>query len=346
MRKILLTICIVVTLSSCAHNVNHKGGFTPPIDSEIGITSLEKIEIGNYEQWVLIRGENINNPLLLVLHGGPGSPCMYLRNSVFGDLEKHFTVIYWEQRGAGKSFNTGIPFFSMNIPQFYKDTHELMEVMLEKFNQKKMYIAGWSWGTVLGLEIAEKYPELLYAYLGIGQVVNLKEAEKISYQWALNKAYEEENSEAIKDLEKIGPPPYLWQTMTQRKWLKTLGGMYTTHWPEEKWRTESSEYTEDEIAHFDKANIYSYVRLWGEVLKLNFLEKQISLECPVYLIIGKNDFITPAVLVEQLYNRLNGDQIELIYFENSGHGPHVEEPEEFYTLVVDKILPETYNIQL
>ena len=115
------------------------------------ISEIRKVKIGNLTQTILIRGENINNPVLLYLHGGPGTTELIPFRMFHKKLEKYFTVITWEQRGTGMSFSTEIPENTMTINQFVADAHELTEYLLKEFQQKKILVVGHSWGTALGL---------------------------------------------------------------------------------------------------------------------------------------------------------------------------------------------------
>ena len=170
------------------------------------IISLEKIKIGNINQWISIRGKNTNNPILLYLHGGPGTPVMPLFRYFQAPLENYFIVVQWEQRGAGKSFSWKIPKKTMTIEQFISDLHELIEILMKRFKKEKIFLMGHSWGSVLGTYMVQRYPELFYAYIGVGQASDTIETEKIMYQFALDKSKETNNKKAIKKLEKIGLP--------------------------------------------------------------------------------------------------------------------------------------------
>jgi pimeloyl-ACP methyl ester carboxylesterase len=142
------------------------------------IALLEKKKIGGVDQWLLIRGKSIDNPILLFLHGGPGSAEWPLVRRYNSDLENHFIIAYWEQRGAGKSFRKGIP--GLNVAQFISDTREIIEYLKMKFAKNKVFMIGHSWGSLIGILTAQKLPELFSAYIGIGQFVNEKANEEIS----------------------------------------------------------------------------------------------------------------------------------------------------------------------
>jgi pimeloyl-ACP methyl ester carboxylesterase len=173
-----------------------------------GVESLEKVALGGVGQWLLIRGVDRSNPVLLHLHGGPGSADISIARFFDAGLIEHFTVVHWDQRGAGKSFDPDIPPESMRREQFVLDTRDLASMLRERFGVAKIYLVGHSWGSEIGALAASRYPELFHAYVGVGQVVEKVEQERISYRFALDKAREAGNPRAIRELEEIGPPPY------------------------------------------------------------------------------------------------------------------------------------------
>jgi pimeloyl-ACP methyl ester carboxylesterase len=169
-------------------------GFTFPIKDRQGhdisqsIASLEKINLGRQEQWILIRGMDITKPVILFLHGGPGTSNMCLLRKYTDELEKHFIVVTWDQRGAGKSYQAINPHSSMTIDRLVLDTGELTQLLCHRFNQQKIFLVGHSWGSLIGILSIQKYPDLYHAYIGIGQIVNMQENEQISYDWTLAQA--------------------------------------------------------------------------------------------------------------------------------------------------------------
>jgi pimeloyl-ACP methyl ester carboxylesterase len=170
-------------------------GSTAPIADAQGrpvpgsIAVLEKVTLGGVEQSLLIRGRNVANPVLLYLHGGPGtSELGMVRAYNIPALERHLTVVVWDQRGAGKSFAALEPVSGMNVEQLISDAHELTVLLCQRFDQKKIYLVGHSWGSALGALTVARYPGLYHAYVGIGQAVNIREGERISYEWTLAQA--------------------------------------------------------------------------------------------------------------------------------------------------------------
>jgi len=312
---------------------------TDSIDSKSGIVEMGTVKIGGIDQWVLIRGENRENPIIIFLHGGPGASETAFLRKYNSELEKHFTIVFWDQRGTAKSYDETIPQKTMNLNQFLSDTHELILYTRNKLNKKKVTLMGHSWGTILGLLTAKKYPELVDNYIGIGQVVNTVKGEEISFQYALDQAKKANNQEAINELESIGPPENgmykkggFWK---QRKWLLEYGG-------ERYGKTGvidavfdillSDEYNFFDLIDFTKSSGFSY-KLRREEKKIDFFEQIKSVEVPVYFISGKYDYNTPKTLVKEYSEKLKAPIVKYYEFEKSSHSPIFEEPKKFNQLI-------------
>ena len=172
-----------------------------------GISVIERIELGGVEQWIQIRGHDRSKQILLFLHGGPGFPQMPFAHQN-AELEEHFVVVHWDQRGAGKSYSWSTPGESMRVAQFVSDTRELTEHLLQRFQQPKCYLVAHSWGSLFGALTAARHPGLFHAYVSIGQLAGLPETQQVRYQFALDSAHKEKNKKAVAELNKIGRPPY------------------------------------------------------------------------------------------------------------------------------------------
>ncbi len=316
------------------------------------ITSLEKVKLGGNEQWILIRGEDKTNPVMLFLHGGPGTSDMGLLRRNMPDLEKHFVTVYWDQLGAGKSFSAAIPKSSMNINSFVTDAHELTELLIKRFRHKKIFLTGHSWGSVLGILTIQKYPELFYAYIGIGQIANMKENELVSYEWTLEQAKRSDKISDVKKLIEIGKPPYTgnWRKkfMTERRLLGKYGGeLYGSSngafFLVLKNLLLSPEYCLKDKINFFRGIFTSVKLIFPELLHVDLRRQALCLKIPVYFILGKHDYEAPFMLAEQYFKLLNAPVKELFWFENSAHLPHIEENSKFQKLLINHILPANYS---
>jgi len=245
-------------------------------------------------------------------------------------LEKHFIVVNWDQRGAGKSGRKADS-STMNLTQFVEDTHELITYLLSRFGQKKLFLTGHSWGSILGVLTAHKHPENIYAYLGISQLVHIEWNEQISYAYALEKAREANHQKAIAALSKIGAPPYpnFKAMMEQRKWLLKFLPMELSSDYLLRAIPLSTEYRLIDWFFFFKNVLWSNKVLWDEFLAVNLFETVPALSVPVYLCEGSHDYQAPFELAEQYIERLKAPLKEIFWFEHSGHSPHLSESKRF-----------------
>jgi len=330
-------------------------GVADPITDKSGniipgsISSIEKVTLGGIDQYMIIRGADSTKPVMLYLHGGPGSPEISFLKETNTKLENDFVMVYWEQRGAGKSYSEELPAESMNISQLISDTKELSEILAKRFKHQKIYLMGHSWGSLLGILTAYKYPELYHAYFGIGQVCFQYQGEKISYEWAKEMANKMNNKKAIKALSSISFPDstasveswgkYL---MVERNWVNKLGGGITREksgmWPVVKMVLNAEEYTFKEKMNFMPASLFSLEHLWPDVINTNLSSKIDSMQLPVYIFQGKYDYQTPYSLAREFFDQLKAPQKEFFTFENSAHSPNMEEVDKFNSIVRSKIV--------
>lgn len=308
---------------------------------------MSMISLGGVKQWVLIRGEDLNNPILLFLHGGPGVSETPLLRKYNAELEKHFTMVYWDQRGACKSFNRRIPPQSMTLSQMVADAHELIDLLKARFGKPKIFLMGHSWGTILAIPLLQKYPGDFYAFVGIGQAVNVVEEEQLSYQFTLEKAKELKNKEAVRELEQIGkpqegrysPPSNI---RKQRKWLLRLGG---NRFDKKHFRDHvlallfSREYTVFDLFKCLKGMKFSSRCLGEDERQVNFLKTAPALDVPVVFINGKDDHVTPTATVKQYFDLLKAPDKQLFIFDQSAHSPLFAEAARFNRLVIE-LLPK------
>ncbi|HEY7979813.1 MAG TPA: alpha/beta fold hydrolase, partial [Rhizomicrobium sp.] len=199
-----------------------------------GIDQQMEITIGGIKQWITIRGRNRDNPILLFLHGGPGAPEMPTSWTFQNPWEDYFTVVQWDQRGSGKTYNANDPATlapTVNVDRMEKDSEELVQYLRSKYHKDKIFVLGHSWGSFLGLHLAQTRPEWLYAYIGMGQMIDSRASERDSYEAALAGAKAANDKQAIKELGGIAPYPNLDGSVPlakiniERNWSVKYGGL-------------------------------------------------------------------------------------------------------------------------
>lgn len=343
----LIAPLIVICAAGCTSNKT-----APILDSEGhaasgSVASLEQIKLGGVSQWILIRGNDIKKPLLLKLHGGPGQAEMAtVRFNRL--LERDFVVVEWDQRGAGKSAQAIDPLSAMTIAQLVEDTHDLTELLLARFQQKKLILVGSSWGSVIGIETIGKYPQLYRAFVSTGQIANFREGMDVGYGFLLSEANKRSNAKALSDLTRIGPPPYVGagsdgKSETYGKWLEAFGGMW--HGAEKfdrvGWMTSSVEYAWPEKLRYTHAASKSFAVFLPQLAAVDLGSTVPIVGVPVYFAVGRFDRMAPFEVSQKYFAMLAAPSKEWIWFENSAHFPQWEEMQKFHDLLVNQVVPET-----
>ena len=305
------------------------------------IAEVKYLRIGGVDQWLMIRGRSRANPPLILLYGGPGMPetgFFRLFNAVLEDV---FTVVYWEQRGSGRSFARSIPRSSMTVERFVADLDELVEAVRGRLGSEKVTILGHSWGSVLGAMYSQRFSEKVAAYVGVAQIGDWPAAESGSYAFALSKAQRLRDRKAIRKLQAIGPPPYDWRSVfTERTLVQRLDGQLNarTLW------TMAQILRATEVSILDVPNIvrgfrFTFEAMWPETSVLNLVELVPALQMPVFFFLARNDHFVPAETSVAYYDALTAPSKRLVWFEESGHELFADEPAKFNASMVKLVRP-------
>ena len=315
-----------------------------------GIDRAEAVTIGGIKQWVTIRGADRRNPVLLVLHGGPGYVELPLSWWYARGWEEYFTVVQWDQRGAGKTYLMNDPDAvapTMNNAQFNRDTDEIVAWLRKDLGKQKIFVWGHSWGSYLGLELARRHPEWLYAYIGTGQATNSPESERRGWAFALNAAKAAHNGEAVTELQSIAPYAApgksiaLKDAMITHKWGDYFGGVmaYRTSQEDESHAGRlSPDYTDAEAPHIYDGNDYSEKYLLAGMFDLD-LSARTDFRCPILLFEGRHDRTVNSDVAHEWFEKVKAPQKRFVWFENSAHEPESEEPGKFLLSLVQIARP-------
>jgi pimeloyl-ACP methyl ester carboxylesterase len=305
------------------------------------IDTIEAIEIGGTQQWIALRSENTSNPIILFLHGGPGTAQIAFSRKAQHTLEKDFIVANWDQRGAGRSYSSILKKDDMRIERFVLDAEELVESLLKRFKQKQLFLVGHSWGSIIGAHFAAKRPDLLWAYVGIGQVADMARGELLSYKFTLDEARRIGNKKAVQQLERIGEPPYanLKAGGIQRKWLGKFGGQTvngTTIGMVIK-NITARDLGLFGLISFVKGAAFSLKNLEEQANSVNLFREVREIKVPVFFCCGRRDYNVPFELTVEYLGKLNAPYKEIIWFEHSAHSPNFEEPKVFHEFCLTKL---------
>ncbi|HTI41015.1 MAG TPA: alpha/beta hydrolase [Vicinamibacterales bacterium] len=307
-----------------------------------GVDEMGYVQLGGVDQWVTIRGEDLSNPLLICLHGGPGFPEAWLQRYFNAVLEKSFTIVYWDQRGAGRSFTPGMAKSSMTVEQFISDLDQLVDFVCRRVGQRKVVLFGHSWGSALGMLYAGRFPEKVSVYVGGAQIGDWAAAESASYALTLAEAERSNNRKALNALRTIGPPPYPASSVfTERTWSQRLDGQLG---PAMLWNMTRIALSGPEPVLFNLRRTmrgfrFSMDAMWAEVSTLNLTKLVPTLRMPVFFFLGRRDhWVVPDTSVTY-FNALTAPEKTLVWFERSGHEMFADEPDKFNRTMVDLVRP-------
>jgi pimeloyl-ACP methyl ester carboxylesterase len=323
-------------------------GKTPPFRGPDGgilpnsVAEISYLRLGGFDQWVMIRGENITNPILVLLHGGPGFPEMRLFRTFNAALERHYTVVYWMQRGTSKSFDRRMPASSLTIEQFITDLDELVELLRARFGKEKVVLYGHSWGSVLGILYASRFPDKVAAYVGTGQIGEWAAFESASYAFVLAEAERRGHRKAIRELRAIGLPPHaFWDMVAERKWITRFAGIVRgmSLWRFSRITLGGPEASMCDLPNILRSQLVTPKVMWQELIAVNLIKTAPALRMPVFFFLGRHDRVVVPETSVAYFDRLTAPSKQLVWFEESGHEPPAEEPDKFNTLMVDLVRP-------
>jgi pimeloyl-ACP methyl ester carboxylesterase len=313
------------------------------IDTNRGIREASFVQLGGIDQWVQIRGEDRDNPVLLILAGGPGNSLVPL-TPVFRRWEKEFTVVQWDQRGAGKTYGrNGTPEAPMTIDRMVDDGLELAQYLVDHLHVPKIILVGHSWGTVLGVRMIKTRPELFAAYVGTGQVVAKEEKEEILYARVMAKARAAHDDDGIAALESIGAPPY-----------KSQRDLLVEREISERYDTEAERNLEATLRpvvlfapEFSLRDIYSMLQgsefagnaIYPEMLTYDARKLGPRFDVPFFIFNGDQDLVTPIDLAKAYFDTIAAPRKEFVVLDSGGHSALLTMPDLFLAELVARVRP-------
>jgi pimeloyl-ACP methyl ester carboxylesterase len=313
------------------------------ITSPNGMDEATFVEIGGIEQFITIRGEDRNNPVLLFLHGGPGDATNPWGYAGFRLWVKHFTVIQWDQRGAGRTLgkNRSAPPQAITVNRLVQDGVELAEWLRTSLRKDKIILVGHSWGSTLGLLMAKAKPDLFYAFVGTGQVADPAQNYAVAYADLLKKAEALGEQRAIRELREVGPPPYSDRRGygVQRKWSNLFEGADYFISSMLGLALSAPGYTLRDVEDWFDGQSLSAERLVPETSKLEARVLGGDYALPVFVIQGAEDFTTPTSLANSFVNSIRAPAKAFVPIEGGGHFAVFMKPGAFVDQLVSRVLP-------
>ncbi|MES2443173.1 MAG: alpha/beta hydrolase [Pseudomonadota bacterium] len=314
-----------------------------------GVQETFTAELGGARQVVNVRGADRANPILVFIHGGPGAVEMPVAWAFQRPWEDYFTVVQWDQRGAGRSFPLNDPkaLAPTLTPERYRDDAiELIDLLRKRYGKRKVFVVGHSWGSAVGLMVAVKRPDLLYAYIGMGQLIDVRGNEALGFEWTLDQARKHENAEAVAALEALRPYPGPGELdparmEVERRWSIRYGALaagrdnadFYFHAPR-----LSPEYTPADRQAWDEGSGFTIRTMWPQLAKLDF-KPVTRVKVPVILFLGRHDYTTPWPIAETWMKRLKAPRKRIVWLEHSAHLMMLEEPGRVFAGLLREALP-------
>jgi len=311
------------------------------------------VEINGVKNGLFINSKDTSNPVLLLVSSGPGTDDYFLTER-FKDMhiDDMFTFVYWDYRGMGIVYDSKMDSQTITSDVLVDDTHAMTEYLLDRFNQEKIYLMGFSGGTHIAIRAAKKYPELYYAYIGMAQVVtDSSENDQLMYDF-MKSVFEERNDEArLKKLENIvhqeedGLHCNEWGSFVML--LHEAGGG-TTYNETELWGIDvpiilSKCYTiKEKINYIRGLKMYRTTAFNQEITGFDYRRSINEFEIPVYFLSGEYDYNCPQPLVKDYCEKLKAKDKGFYLISNSAHSPLWENQAESYE-AMKEILEKTRN---
>jgi pimeloyl-ACP methyl ester carboxylesterase len=312
------------------------------IDPIKGIDEASYVSIGGIEQWVTIRGEDRNNPVLLFLHGGPGDVTSPWSFPYFAPWEQHFTLVQWDQRGAGRTLRKSGPSIAptMTLDRMSQDGIDLTEYLCKHLGKRKIILVAHSFGTVLGLRMIQEKPDLFFAYVGTGEVADETRNYAVAYDALLKKARSLGNQQALDELKSVGPPPYASSRgyQVQRKWSNLFEGAYRFLYGTLGLTLVAPGYSVEDLNDSFQGQILSGDRLVPQTRSETMKDLGLKFAIPIFFFEGTEDFTTPTKLARQYLQAINAPRKEFVPI-SGGHFAVFMNSDQFLRELVAHVAP-------
>lgn len=318
------------------------------------IAALENVKLGGQDQWILMRGQSVDKPVMLYLAGGPGQSDLAWPPVLFRDLEDDLVIVCWDQRGTGKSYVSLDPSSTYTLERAVADTIELSEYLRQRFGEQKIYLIGESWGTTLGVLAVQKRPDLYHAFIGSGQMVTQRETDRRLYYDVLDLAKRNGDEALAAKMRGYGEPPYqgIWGNAFVMGYYDALGSPYS---PPQSYTDRSSTAGVGPLGAFapgytliDSVNVLRglmdmFAVMYPQIQGVDFRRDVTRLEVPVYVIDAAHELAARRDLALEWFSMLQSPRKQLFTMPSAGHAAAFEEFEAFQRIMVETILPQTYT---
>jgi pimeloyl-ACP methyl ester carboxylesterase len=349
MRLAAIAVAVSLAYPALAQDV---AGEALPARARERVTAEMFVRIGGIEQWITIKGDDRDNPVVLFLHGGPGDALSPFADSMFAGWEKEFTLVQWDQRGAGRTYGKSGPSIepTLTIERMVQDGAEVAEFLVKYLHKKKIIIVGGSWGSILGIHMAHAQPDLFYAYVGMAQVVNIRKNLPASHARLLELARASGDQEAITELTTIGPPP--WDSLVPkwrvfRKWELSYQKKRAT--ASLAPQILSPAYASpEERAQYAAADDFNFEHFWGLTMSGPLLSDDLAalgtdFAIPIFIVQGQEDLTALPALAKAYFDSIKAPRKQFYLVPGTGHEPSAAQLDLTRKVLIEQVRPLTLD---
>jgi pimeloyl-ACP methyl ester carboxylesterase len=350
-QPVLRLIAVVVlsfTYSAVSQNAAAQG---LPVREPARVNEEMFAPIGGINQWITIKGDDRENPVVLFLHGGPGDALSPFADAMFRGWEKDFTLVQWDQRGAGRTYGKSGPSIepTMTVERMVQDGIEVAEFLTKHLNKKKIIVEGGSWGSILGIYMVHARPDLFYAYVGRAQMVNERKNESASYARVLELARAAGDQQAITALTTIGSPP--WDSLSKwpvfRRWELAYQAKRVTAPPPPE--TLSPAYASpQEQAQYAAADDFSFMHFVGltmsgplQAVDLPALGTNFAI--PIFILQGQEDLTALPELAKAYFDSIKAPRKQFYLVPGTGHEPSAPQLDLTLKVLTEQVRPLAFG---
>ena len=317
---------------------------------EGGIHDDRYVTIGGIRQWISVRGRHADAPIVLFLHGGPGFSSIPTSWRFLQTWEENFVLVQWDQRGAAKTYEANPPNLirpTMTVDRMLADAEDVTQYLRTTYLRPKIVLVGYSWGSILGVMLAQKHPDWYSVYVGMGQVVDFPNNERLGYEATLAAAQAAHDQAAVKTLQALAPFPDLShpdrniaKLVTERGLMAKYHGIVWHGEPTDYDRLEelSPDDTAADLQARNNGILFSLHALWGQIETVSFTQST-HFELAVVFLHGRHDLNASAQLMSEWFPTLQAPSKKLVWFEDSGHYLYEEEPAKTLLVLTHDVLP-------
>ena len=307
--------------------------WTQHIKGVNSINALEQVNINGSVHEIMIRGNDKDNPVILFVHGGPGTSEIPYADKYQDLLETKFTVVHYDQRASGKSFNFFEDYSNLSADLLVEDLLAMTNYITERLGKEKVILIGHSYGTYIGMQASYKAPEKYEAYVGIGQMSDTIESEIDNLNYVIDQAQNAGNTDDVLYLQGLTEKIKNGDMFTPRNFVIKYGGatrLIDNPDGNNIGMLLSSEYNLLDIIRYNYGLTYSQNILLKNITENSLPSIVTKLELPFYFIMGKYDYMTSFNAAIKYFDMIEADKKEFISFDQSAHYPQFEEKEKFY----------------